>query len=318
MESEEMGGLGEVSHEELAVMRETGTERAQGGTRHAIVELEPRDGQADIHSGSIYFIGTATILIRYAGFTILTDPNFLHRGEYAYLGYGLRSRRLTDPAIPLHGLPPFDFVLLSHLHEDHFDRRVEAELEKNTRIVTTPKAAGSLQRKGFLASTGLGTWDSLSFSRSGIRLRITSMPGRHGPPLLSWLMPPVMGSMLEFSRQEQVLLRMYITGDTLVYDGLREIAKRYGSPDHAILHLGGTRILGLLLTMDAKQGIDMLKLVEPKIAIPIHYNDYTVFRSPLSEFQEEVHKSGRGHAVRYLRHGETYRFDVPAPQSSAM
>ena len=115
-----------------------------------------------------------------------------------------------------------------------------------------------------------------------------------------------------------MLLRIYITGDTLVYGGLREIKRRYGYLDQAILHLGGTRVLGLLLTMDAAQGIEMLKLVEPAVAIPIHYNDYTVFRSPLSEFQEAVRKSGWNRTVTYLHHGETYRFDVPAPQSSAM
>ena len=27
----------------------------------------------------VEFIGTATVIIRYGGFTILTDPNFLHR-----------------------------------------------------------------------------------------------------------------------------------------------------------------------------------------------------------------------------------------------
>jgi L-ascorbate metabolism protein UlaG (beta-lactamase superfamily) len=294
-------------------MQQAGTTAVHGVGDHPTVELDPVEGQADIRRGSIYYIGTATVLIRYAGFTILTDPNFLHRGEHAYLGYGLRSQRLTDPAIPLQALPPFDFVLLSHLHEDHFDRRVEAHLEKRTKIVTTPKAAASLQRKGFAASTGLSTWNSLSFSRGGIQLQITSMPGRHGPALLSWLMPPVMGSMVEFIQQDQLLLRIYITGDTLVYEGLREITRRYGYLDQAILQLGGTRILGVLLTMDAAQGIEMLRLVAPKVAIPIHYNDYTVFRSPLSEFRQQVREQGWDRTVQYLHHGETYTFEVPAP-----
>ena len=36
--------------------------------------------------GSLHVIGTATSLLRLGSFTILTDPNFLHRGERAYLG----------------------------------------------------------------------------------------------------------------------------------------------------------------------------------------------------------------------------------------
>lgn len=75
----------------------------------------------DAGTGSIQFIGTATVLIRYQGVTILTDPNFLHKGEHVHLGYGLRSKRLTDPALELSQLPPINLVVLSHFHEDHFD-----------------------------------------------------------------------------------------------------------------------------------------------------------------------------------------------------
>ena len=45
------------------------------------------------------FIGTATTLLRLGPFTVLTDPNFLHRGQWAYLGKGLVSRRVTEPAL---------------------------------------------------------------------------------------------------------------------------------------------------------------------------------------------------------------------------
>ncbi len=56
---------------------------------------------ADFQHGSIFFVGTATVLVRYAGFTILTDPNFLHSGDHVHLGYGLTSRRLTNPALDI-------------------------------------------------------------------------------------------------------------------------------------------------------------------------------------------------------------------------
>lgn len=52
----------------------------------------PTDDALDLH-----FIGNATVLLRYGPLTLLTDPNFLHRGQYAHLGYGLVSRRLTEP-----------------------------------------------------------------------------------------------------------------------------------------------------------------------------------------------------------------------------
>src|SRR5690242_7657168 len=94
--------------------------------RIGVLNLRDSEGAGAFDDGSVLFIGTATTLIRYGGFTILTDPNFLHRGEKVHLGYGLQSTRLTDPALNLEDLPPVDFVVLSHLHEDHFDRRVAA------------------------------------------------------------------------------------------------------------------------------------------------------------------------------------------------
>lgn len=45
---------------------------------------------------SIFFVGAATTVIRYGGFTLLTDPNFLHAGDHAHLGYGLTSEHKTN------------------------------------------------------------------------------------------------------------------------------------------------------------------------------------------------------------------------------
>ena len=71
---------------------------------------------------TLRFVGTATTLLDLGPFTVLTDPNFLHRGERAYLGKGLFSRRLTEPALQPEDLPRLDGLLLSHLHGDHSDR----------------------------------------------------------------------------------------------------------------------------------------------------------------------------------------------------
>ena len=109
--------------------------------------------------GSVFFVGTATTIIRYQGFTILTDPNFLHRGEQVHIGYGMHSTRLTDPAIDFDDLPTIDFVILSHLHEDHFDKLVERRLAKNTPIFTTASAARTLRRRGFTRTYPLRTWE---------------------------------------------------------------------------------------------------------------------------------------------------------------
>jgi L-ascorbate metabolism protein UlaG (beta-lactamase superfamily) len=271
----------------------------------------PAAEAADFSSGSIFFVGTATVILRYAGFTILTDPNFLHAGDHVHLGYGLKSERLTNPAIELEDLPPLDFCVLSHYHGDHFDHVVEERLQKDLPIITTEHAATELKEKGFTEARALDTWDSVTVEKGTARVRVTSMPGKHGPSITDLLLPPVMGSMLEFlPAADRTALRLYITGDTLVHDDLHEIPRRYPDIDLALFHLGGTRILGILLTMDAEQGVEAIRIINPHEVIPIHYNDYEVFKSPLEDFRKAVEEAGFAERVKYLSHGETYNFEV--------
>ncbi|HJQ34748.1 MAG TPA: MBL fold metallo-hydrolase [Pyrinomonadaceae bacterium] len=279
---------------------------------HALT-LESGGAAADFSKGSIFFVGTATVILRYAGFTILTDPNFLHAGDHVHLGYGLTAERLTNPALEIEQLPPLDFVVLSHYHGDHFDRVAEERLRKDVPIVTTEHAAGELKDKGFTATVALDTWDAFTAEKGGARVRVTSMPGRHGPPVVEKFLPPVMGSMLEFeSGTGRTALRLYITGDTLVFDDLHEIPKRYPDIDLGLFHLGGTTIMGILLTMDAEQGVEAVKIINPRKVIPIHYNDYEVFKSPLEDFKRAADAAGLAERMIYLSHGETYDFEVPA------
>ena len=102
-----------------------------------------------------------------------------------------------------------------------------------------------------------------------------------------------MGSMLDFrNERDGRAYRMYISGDTLVHEDLKEIPRRYRNIDLALLHLGGTRVLGVLVTMDAEQGIEALRIIRPDLAIPIHYNDYDVFKDPLEKFVRAVERAG--------------------------
>lgn len=274
--------------------------------------LPPRAEGFDLQKGSLYFVGTATVLLRYAGLTILTDPNFLHQGDHVHLGYGLTSRRVTMPAIEFDQLPDIDLVVLSHTHEDHFDRLVQQRLRKTIPILTTPQAASKLTRLGFQDLYPLRTWDAIRITKGQAELVITSMPTKHGPIVVDALLPQVMGSMLEFQSSSRApIFKLYITGDTLIHQRLREIPLRFPDIDLALVHLGGTRLFGILLTMDANQGVEMLRIVRPRRAIPVHYNDYTAFKSPLEDFQRAVAEAGLESQVSYIHHGETYEFHVP-------
>ncbi len=254
---------------------------------------------------SLTFVGTATTVLRLGAFTLLTDPNFIRRGERVHLGYGLTSKRRTDPALDVDDLPPLDAVLLSHLHGDHFDRVAKRDLPRQPPVVTTRHAARRLQRWGFGAATGLSTWEDWEDVRGDERLRITSVPGRHGPTGFHRLLPPVMGSVLDLERGGTRVLRAYVTGDTLRVPELRQIRARFPDIDVMITHLGGTRVLGVLVTMDGSQGADLVEMIEPAAVVPVHYDDYGVFRSPLEDFVAELRRRGQDGRLRPVTRGDT-------------
>jgi L-ascorbate metabolism protein UlaG (beta-lactamase superfamily) len=253
---------------------------------------------------SLTFIGTATTLIRLGSFTLLTDPNFLHRGQRAYLGKGLWSKRLTQPALQPRDLPELDGVVLSHLHGDHFDRVAKAELARSQPVLTTPAAARRLDDWGFDAR-GLRTWERETLTRGEETLTVESLPGIHARGVMGALLPPVMGSLLEHRVGAEVRRRVYLSGDTLTGEHISEIARRHPDIDVAVVHLGGTRVLFHTVTMDAEQGVDFLRRVNPGRVIPVHYDDYGVFRSPLSAFERLAAHAGLGGLVHSVRRGET-------------
>ncbi|MEU4746283.1 MBL fold metallo-hydrolase [Actinosynnema sp. NPDC023658] len=256
---------------------------------------------------SLFFVGNATTVLRLGPFTLLTDPNFLHRGQWTHIGQGVVARRLKDPAIGIGELPPLDAVVLSHFHGDHFDRIAARELDRDLPILTTPHAARRLGRRGFREPVALSTWTDLDLAKGGASLTVTALPGRHAKGRLARLLPPVMGSMIEYRATPGATpLRLYVSGDTLVHDDLREIRERYPSIDVALLHLGGTKVLGVLLTMDGEQGVDLLELLRPRQVVPIHYDDYSVMKSPLSDFTAEVERRAPSVEVAYVDRGRTF------------
>ncbi|MGO4341176.1 MBL fold metallo-hydrolase [Pedococcus sp. 2YAF34] len=269
------------------------------------IELQLPPNQVDTgEEDSVRFIGNATVLLRYGGFTILTDPTFVHRHEKVDLGHGLHATRLTDPAMEVEELPPLDLVLLSHYHGDHFDQVAQAKLDRSLPVVTTPQARDQLHELGFGQAVGLDTWDAATVRKGDRRLRITSCPGRHGPGISDLALPDVMGSVLQ--ADDAAVSTIYVSGDTLMYDDLGQIPKRYPEVDLGLFHLGGTKVLGIMVTMDAEQGVEAVRLIDPSTAIPIHFDDYDVFTSPLSDFTQAAEREGLGDRVVVLERGQAH------------
>jgi L-ascorbate metabolism protein UlaG (beta-lactamase superfamily) len=312
-------------------------------------KVHPTNAPNDATNASLFFVGTATTIIEWGGLRILTDPNFLHAGDHVHLGPGVSGTRQTNPAIDLEELPRIDVIFLSHYHEDHFDREVEEKLTKDIPIITTPHAHECLTSKGDQSFTNvhaLDFWETLVLdveqegSARGKRqsLKITGVPGKHVPPgalnianEILHAVPPTNGWMIELGYSDvgskstsadddggfENGYRIYISGDTLMVDELKEIPERYKGQniDLMLIHLGGTTIPGpkmplLMVTMDAKQGVQLMQLINPDLTIPIHYDDYDVFLSPLDDFKKAVHAAGLDSKVVYLDRKDQFKFNV--------
>ncbi|KAF5674824.1 metallo-hydrolase oxidoreductase [Fusarium denticulatum] len=302
------------------------------------IKTHPGGSEGD-ENANVYFIGTATTILEWEGFRLLTDPNFLHAGDHVHLGPGVTAERQTNPAVDLHELPSLDAILLSHYHEDHFDRLVEESLNRDFLIVTTPHAHRCLTSKNapFRNVEPLDFFDHLELrnedSKAGEPLpviKVTGMPGKHVPPGplaavndLLGAVPPTNGWMLELGYRKvekgklQTGYRIYISGDTLLVDELKEIPKwlREERIDLMLIHLGGTTIPGpsaplIMVTLDAKQGVELMKMMDPEITIPIHYDDYDIFLSPRKDFETAAKEAGMENRVVILDRGDRYGFTV--------
>jgi L-ascorbate metabolism protein UlaG (beta-lactamase superfamily) len=131
-------------------------------------------------------------------------------------------------------------------------------------------------------------------------LRVTATPGRHGPKFSR----PIAGKVNGFAlhRQGEDTAALWMSGDTVLYDGLREVARRI-PVDVALLHLGGVRFgfTGpVRFTMTARDGAELIRLLRPRVAVPVHYEGWTHFRDPETGARQTFSDSN----IRWLTPGE--------------
>src|SRR3954454_6596077 len=221
-------------------------------------------------------IGGPTVLIEVGGWRLLTDPTFDPPGQSYRFGWGTGSRKLAGPAIPASELGAIDAVLLSHdHHDDNLDPAGRALLPSAGAVITTTSGAKRLAGN----ARGLAPWADTRLEAQGRpTIDITATPCRHGPPLSHPIVGDVIGFALRWEGQEHGVL--WISGDTVLYDGVRQVAERL-EVDVALLHLGGVRfpVTGPLhYTMTAEQAVELCSLIRPRTAIPIHYEGWKHFK----------------------------------------
>jgi L-ascorbate metabolism protein UlaG (beta-lactamase superfamily) len=248
-------------------------------------------------NATLTLIGGPTVLIETGGFRLLTDPTFDPPGEYRLPHVTLK--KTAGPALPAEQIGRVDAVLLSHdQHADNFDRAGKAFLAHSDRALTTIAGAKRLQGH----AQGLAPWESVNLSNpDGRTLRITATPARHGPAGIEPLAGDVIGFILE--RDDPQSGALYVTGDTVWYDGVAEVARRFRT-NIVVLFAGAAQTRGpFYLTMNTNDAIETAHAFPDAVIVPVHHDSWAHFTQGRNDLEQAFAALSISSRLRLLEPG---------------
>jgi len=246
---------------------------------------------------SITLIGGPTALIEVGGFRLLTDPTFDAPGEYQLPHVTLR--KTARPALSARSVGAVDAVLLSHdQHADNLDTAGRAFLSHAGRVLTTVAGA---QRLGG-ATEGLAPWQSVDLTKSdGRRLEVTATPARHGPAGIEPFSGDVVGFVLTLP--DGCTRPIYITGDTVWFDGVAEVARRFQA-GVVLLFAGAAQTRGPFnLTMNVNDAIETAHAFPDAVMVPVHCDGWAHFTQGREDLERSFKALGLASRLRVLEPG---------------
>ena len=249
---------------------------------------------------NVTHISTATMLLEIGKLRLLTDPVFDPAGEK----YDSGLAKLTTPPVSIESLGKIDAVLLSHdHHDDNLDKAGRAFLPNVKRVLTT--TSGEKRLRG--NAEGLANWQSTILESDDTKVKITATPAQHGNFIARPFAGQTIGFMLEWEGQQNGAL--YITGDTIFYKGIQEVAERF-TVSVAMLHLGRASTGPLRFTMDAKDGVKAAQALKPRTIIPIHYEGWKHFREGKAVIEKEFAAAGLTSKLHWLELGRGVEVNI--------
>jgi L-ascorbate metabolism protein UlaG (beta-lactamase superfamily) len=251
-----------------------------------------------MNSLRITLIGGPTALIEIDGFRLLTDPTFDAPGDYQLPH--VKLEKLTGPALSAEAIGRVDAVLLSHdQHSDNLDHSGKDFLsQKAGRVLTTTAGA---KRLGSYAE-GFAPWDTTELTgKNGQSLTITATPARHGPAGIEPLSGDVIGFVLSSAKAEH--RPIYISGDTVWYDGVAEVARRFKA-GVVLPFAGAAQTRGPFhLTMDTNDTIETARAFPDAVIIPLHTDGWAHFRQNAKDLRATFDTLGFGSRLKLLEPG---------------
>ena len=238
--------------------------------------------------GRLVYVGHATILIELDGVRLLTDP--VLRGRLVHL-----RRRAPAPTEPLGDLTA---VLISHVHYDHLDLPSLRTLGRDVPVVV-PRGARRAVR-GFRDVRELRVGEEIRFGDVTVR----AVPADHKSARLPLFPSPAVGYVVWGSRT------VYFAGDTDLFPGMAGLAEEL---DVALIPVAGWGPKVGPGHLDPARAAHAVQLLQPRIAVPIHWGTLTTLRAQASaapplEFQRLAGERAPQVDVRVLQPGDALDF----------
>jgi L-ascorbate metabolism protein UlaG (beta-lactamase superfamily) len=231
----------------------------------------------------IVYVGHSTVAIRLDGVTFVTDPLLRRR-----IGHLVRYAG-PAPAVTA------DAVLISHAHQDHLDPPSLARLGRQTPLVVPAGVAGLLRRRRFKDLREVRPGDRVPFGPLAVEATAADHDGSRPPTRIH---VEAVGYLLRGSRT------VYFAGDTGLFPGMARIGDQ--GIDVALIPIDGWGPKVGIGHLDPAGAADAVRLLRPRVAVPIHWGTYAPFGRPSREPGEAAARFAElvGDVARVLAPGE--------------
>ena len=252
----------------------------------------------ELNNLRLTYIGTATLLIEFAGLRFLTDPAFDPPGTYT--AGPVTLTKTAGPAIEASDIGRIAAVLLSHdHHSDNLDHTGRQLLPSATRVITT--AAGEERLGG--NAIGLEPWQTLELpAPGGGTVTVTATPAQHGPPVGE--RGPVIGFVLTHSDDPENAV--YISGDTIWFEGVEKVIDRFPGIRVAVLFMGAAHVpvLPTNITLTADEAVFIAKSLPQATIVPVHFEGWKHFTESRQQIAQIFADAGLEHRLLWLPPGQ--------------